>query len=240
MYSCDGYLSAAQLRAARAMAGLSQTELALFSSICRRTIARLERDDGDGSPRRRTVAMLKAAFAGFGIGFPPRGGTRDDGAATSLSRNADDCSLHLPTWRRARYGARGAVFARVIFSATVWSGSEAILPVRGLAGAGLVSAGRLLLLLEGDTERVLGMVGELAARPGFQECAIVQTVYAPQRTTLKWTNPVYLRASELMEAFGEEGVDLFFSKDRLSPQKAVELLALASRGPAALGLCAGA
>ncbi len=57
----------AQVRAARALLGWSQDQLAAASEIPKRTIARLEL--GEGSAQQRTLAAIRSALEAAGVEF---------------------------------------------------------------------------------------------------------------------------------------------------------------------------
>ncbi|MFD2235376.1 helix-turn-helix domain-containing protein [Phaeospirillum tilakii] len=61
-----------QLRAARALAGMSRADLAMQASTTERTIARIE--DGDSSPRASTLAAIHTALEAAGVEFIDDGG----------------------------------------------------------------------------------------------------------------------------------------------------------------------
>lgn len=67
-------VSIRQIKAARALAGLSQTDLAKASGISLPTIKRLEAQDGDIGGRPATVAAIRAALEGAGVVFLPENG----------------------------------------------------------------------------------------------------------------------------------------------------------------------
>ena len=70
MTSENGILSAILpevARAARALAGWSQQELAAKSGVPLRTIARLE--IGEGTPQRRTLSAIRTALEAAGVEF---------------------------------------------------------------------------------------------------------------------------------------------------------------------------
>lgn len=60
-------LTAHQIRAARALLGWSQKELAERSSVTRRTIALIE--EGKSAQYQRTDARLRETFEALGVGF---------------------------------------------------------------------------------------------------------------------------------------------------------------------------
>jgi transcriptional regulator with XRE-family HTH domain len=62
-------VSVRQIKAARALAGWSQQDLALKSGISYPTVARLESSDGDVGGRPDTVEKLVTALEGAGIEF---------------------------------------------------------------------------------------------------------------------------------------------------------------------------
>ncbi|TCH97632.1 XRE family transcriptional regulator [Roseococcus sp. SYP-B2431] len=75
-------ITAAQLRAARALVNWSQEQLAQASEIPKRTIARMEL--GQGAPQRRTVSALRAALESAGVVFVPGNG---DGPGVRLRKD---------------------------------------------------------------------------------------------------------------------------------------------------------
>jgi transcriptional regulator with XRE-family HTH domain len=60
-------ISSGQVRAARALIGWSQDQLVEASGVPKRTIARMELDQG--APRRRTLAALQATLEAAGVEF---------------------------------------------------------------------------------------------------------------------------------------------------------------------------
>ncbi|MFT8723583.1 MAG: helix-turn-helix transcriptional regulator [Acetobacter malorum] len=65
-------LSAAQCRGARAMLGISQTELAEAASVSRQTIVDFER--GARTPYANNLAALRKALEAAGVEFIPQNG----------------------------------------------------------------------------------------------------------------------------------------------------------------------
>ena len=65
-------ISAAQVRAARALAGMSREQLAQASGVPMRTVARMEMDEG--TPQRRTLSAIRAALEAAGVVFIPENG----------------------------------------------------------------------------------------------------------------------------------------------------------------------
>jgi transcriptional regulator with XRE-family HTH domain len=66
-YDTSYAISSGQVRAARALLGLTREQLAALSSVPMRTVARMEMDEG--SPQRRTLAAIRAALEAAGVDF---------------------------------------------------------------------------------------------------------------------------------------------------------------------------
>jgi predicted transcriptional regulator len=64
-----------QIKAARALVGWSQSDLAQHSGISEPTIARLESTDGELGGRGETVRKIQKAFEASGIEFIEENGT---------------------------------------------------------------------------------------------------------------------------------------------------------------------
>ncbi len=67
-------VSIRQIKAARALAGLSQADLATASGISLPTIKRLEAQAGDLGGRAATVAAIRTALEAAGVIFLPENG----------------------------------------------------------------------------------------------------------------------------------------------------------------------
>jgi predicted transcriptional regulator len=77
-------ITAAQIRAARALIGWKQTELAKASGVSEISIKNIER--GATDPRSSTVSAIQAAFEKAGVVFLEAGDTRDGGPGLRLKR----------------------------------------------------------------------------------------------------------------------------------------------------------
>jgi predicted transcriptional regulator len=62
-------ISIRQVKAARALLGWSQSDLALHSKVSEPTIARLESSDGDLGGRESTAEKIRSALEAGGIDF---------------------------------------------------------------------------------------------------------------------------------------------------------------------------
>ena len=60
-------ISAGQVRAARALVGMTREQLAEASGVPMRTVARMEMEEG--TPRRGTLSAIRAALEAAGIEF---------------------------------------------------------------------------------------------------------------------------------------------------------------------------
>ena len=67
-------VSIRQIKAARALAGMSQADLAAASGISLPTIKRLEAQDGEIGGRPATVDAIRAALEAAGVVFLPENG----------------------------------------------------------------------------------------------------------------------------------------------------------------------
>jgi transcriptional regulator with XRE-family HTH domain len=80
----SGMITAAQIRAARALIGWKQTDLAAKSGVSEISIKNIER--GHTDPRSSTLGALQAAFDKAGIVFLEAGDTRDGGPGVRLKK----------------------------------------------------------------------------------------------------------------------------------------------------------
>lgn len=75
----------AQIRAARALVGLTQDDLASASGLPKRTIARIEQ--AEVAPRQSTLAAIRAALEAAGVEFIAENG---GGAGVRLRKDTND------------------------------------------------------------------------------------------------------------------------------------------------------
>jgi transcriptional regulator with XRE-family HTH domain len=78
-------ITAGQIRAARALIGWKQTDLAKASKVSEISIKNIER--GVTDPRYRTLEAIQAAFEKAGVVFLEPGDVRDGGAGVRLKRS---------------------------------------------------------------------------------------------------------------------------------------------------------
>lgn len=77
-------ITPAQIRAARALVGWKQVELAAASGVSEISIKNIER--GATDPRSSTLDAIEKAFAAAGVVFLSAGDTRDGGLGVRLVR----------------------------------------------------------------------------------------------------------------------------------------------------------
>jgi DNA-binding XRE family transcriptional regulator len=77
-------VTAGQIRAARALIGWKQAELAKAAGISEISVKNIEREATD--PRSSTVAAIQAAFEKAGVVFLDSGDTRDGGPGVRLKK----------------------------------------------------------------------------------------------------------------------------------------------------------
>lgn len=75
-------ITPAQIRAARALIGWKQTDLAAAAELSEMSIKNVEKDGAD--PRSSTLAKIEAAFEAAGVIFLDPGVTRDGGRGVRL------------------------------------------------------------------------------------------------------------------------------------------------------------
>lgn len=76
-------VSIRQIKAARALVGMSQNDLAKASGVSVPTIKRLEAQDGDMGGRPATIAAIRSALESAGVIFVPENG---EGAGVRLRK----------------------------------------------------------------------------------------------------------------------------------------------------------
>lgn len=77
-------ITPAQIRAARALIGWKQTDLAEASGVSEISVKNIER--GTTDPRSSTLSAIQAAFLKAGVVFLDPGDTRDGGQGVRLKR----------------------------------------------------------------------------------------------------------------------------------------------------------
>lgn len=77
-----GMITPAQIRAARALTGLKQTDLALAADVSEMSIKNIER--GVTDPRASTLRAIQSALEGAGVVFLSAGDHRDGGPGVRL------------------------------------------------------------------------------------------------------------------------------------------------------------
>src|SRR5580700_11727695 len=81
-------ITRAQIRAARALVGWTQADLAQASRLSQVAIKNLER--GSTDPRLSTINSIETAFDQVGVMFLDAGDTRDGGIGVRLNADSDD------------------------------------------------------------------------------------------------------------------------------------------------------
>jgi transcriptional regulator with XRE-family HTH domain len=90
-------ITAGQIRAARALIGWRQLDLAKKSGVSEITLKNIER--GHTDPRSSTLARIQQAFEHAGVVFLDPGDVRDGGEGIRLKRAAGLISLSKPRRR---------------------------------------------------------------------------------------------------------------------------------------------
>jgi transcriptional regulator with XRE-family HTH domain len=156
------HLTGEQIRAARALARIEQTELARRASLSLETIKRLERIRGPVEANARTLRSIQRAFETIGITFhgdeTGRVGVSRYPEAEQLVQEADKAAKPLADrLRRLIYHGKltqtSDVSLRPVL-ASLHSQVSTLHRELGLTGLTLVAEGVVLQALEGDQEAV--------------------------------------------------------------------------------------
>jgi transcriptional regulator with XRE-family HTH domain len=228
-------LTGEQIRAARALARIDQTELAKRTSLSLETIKRLERIRGPVDGNIRTLNAIIEAFEALEIRFD----SSDDGGIGVGKRGAG-----APGAAQGSPGADGEprpLLHRLIYfsSATAASGAELravlddirkLVPQQnaacGLTGVLLVSDGRFLQVLEGSREAVLQIYGAISTDSRHRELRVIESRAVASRHFPDWSLCCGLFASDCEHFRGIPSMEDGFHPERLSPASALSLLSL--------------
>ena len=227
------HLTGEQIRAARALARIDQTELAKRTSLSLETIKRLERIRGPVDANVRTLNAIIEAFEGLEIRFD----SSDDGGV-----GVDRRGTGVPGAARGPRGAGGepgTLVHRLSFYSTATAASGAELrvvlddirkvtlqqnAVCGLTGALIASDGRFLQVLEGSRETVLQAYGAISTDSRHRDLGVIESRSAASRHFPDWSLCCGLFASDGEHLRGIPSMEDSFHPERLSPATALGLL----------------
>lgn len=253
-------LTGEQIRAARALARIEQTELAQASGLSVETIKRLERIRGEVDAKGRTMDAILTAFAGFGVTFD----VGEDGAV-GICRAQGRAHGPPPAPVSARaaaspVGAGGAPLHRLIYASRVKASvADRMKPLLdnialsarqndalGVTGALFACEGAFLQALEGPKPAVQQIYGAISSDPRHEALRVIESRPVAARQFRDWTLCCGRFAAD-DEALAEEpALKDGFHPERLTVSGALGLLCImrdlqafpprARRGPAG-GAC---
>lgn len=228
-------LTGEQIKAARALARIDQSDLARRASLSLETIKRLERIRGPVDANVRTINAIIGAFEALDIRF----NSADDGAIGVGRRSVDAAPA---PWDGG--GSPTTVLHRLIYCSTATATSAQTLraalddirqvssrknAAHGVSGALLVSDGRFLQVLEGAKEVVLQVYGAISTDPRHRDLRLIESRAVTDREFKDWSLCCGLFTSDPGVQDGTPDIGDGFHPAYLSPTAALSLLRLARR-----------
>ena len=228
-------LTGEQIRAARALSRIEQTELARLSGLSLETIKRLERIRGAVDANARTLRAIQDAFAAIGVQFDG-----DDAGKVGVLRHSNRQVDRLAPRPSDAASAKG--LHRVIYhSRIVRTADESLRPTlayihkeaqtlhAGLDITGIIFAreGRLLQALEGERDTVHQAYRAISCYPQHQDLRLIEDRPTTRRQFPEFNFCCGLFASDLEHVASDPAFEGGFAPDRLAPSSATGVLAIA-------------
>ena len=228
-------LTGEQIRAARALARIDQSELARRCSLSLETIKRLERIRGPVGANSRTLRALFEAFSAMGIAFDS---CEDGGVGVCLSGDPAQTAGRTSRSSRAAPLSTDTGFHRLIYHSTANSAAgrlHELLDQAQESGArrkstldvtGILFAydGRFLSVLEGPRDKVRQVYGEISCDRSHAALSIICDQTAPARRFPDWSVCCGLFQSDAEMVGDEPALREGFHPESLSPASALGLL----------------
>lgn len=170
-------LTGEQIRAARALSRLEQTDLARLSGLSLETIKRLERIRGAVDANARTLRAIQDAFAGIGVHFDG-----DAAGRMGVLRYATR-PVQVESARAASVLHRLVYHSRIRRSsdenlrpmlAALYGEAQDLLARAGVTGVMYAREGQLLQSLEGDQHRVREAYRTIACLPHHHSLDLIE------------------------------------------------------------------
>jgi transcriptional regulator with XRE-family HTH domain len=229
-------LTGEQIRAARALSRVEQTELARLSGLSLETIKRLERIRGPVDANARTLRAIQDAFATIGVQFDGD----ETGNVGVSQRPLGHAALHLtsrqvdqeptPRLHRLIYHSRIARRAdESLRPALAYIHAEAQTLHAGLNITGIILAreGHLLQALEGDKDVVHQAYRAIVSYPQHQDLHLLEDRATTRRQFPEFSFCCGLFAEDLQRLAGEPAFQNGFNPAGLTPNAASGLLGVA-------------
>jgi transcriptional regulator with XRE-family HTH domain len=228
-------LTGEQIRAARALSRIEQTELARLSGLSLETIKRLERIRGTVDANARTLRAIQDAFATIGVEFDGDGA----GQIGVLQRTPDLIKDRLAP--RSEDSAAKGMHRLIYHSRIARVGDESLRPMlayihqeaqtlhAGIDVTGIIFAreGRLLQALEGERDAVHQAYHAISCYPQHQELRLIEDRATTRRLFPDFSFCCGLFPSDLEHMAGEPAFEGGFNPARLAPASAAGVLGMA-------------
>jgi transcriptional regulator with XRE-family HTH domain len=228
-------LTGEQIRAARALSRIEQTELARLSDLSLETIKRLERIRGAVDANARTLRAIQDAFAAIGVQFDG-----DDTGRIGVQQHSRRPDDRLAPRSGDAPSAKG--LHRIIYHSRIVRGAdESLRPTlayihkeaqtlyAGLDITGIIFAreGRLLQALEGERDILSQAYRAISCYPQHQDLRLIEDGSASQRLFPESTFCCGLFASDGEHVASAPALGSPFDPDRLAPSSAASVLGIA-------------
>lgn len=218
-----------QIRAARALARMEQSDLARGSGLSLETIKRLERIRGPISAHVRTLHALVRCFEGFGVQVDDEGGVRT--IADRPARRPDPASVNAGTGPLHRIIYRSVmelsrVGAMKATLADIEQVSRAHNADAGVTGILAVGDGAFLAALEGPKPAVQRLFGAICTDSRHSEIVVLENRPITSRHFTDWALccGIFPTADRILA--GEPATRDGFHPERLTLPSALGLLTL--------------
>lgn len=239
MHSSLSALSGEQIRAARALSRIDQSDLAKRSGLSLETIKRLERIRGPVDANSRTLRALFEVFSAMGVAFD----SCEDGGVGVCLAPAETARPPAGTGAARRTDRRSADpgYHRLIYYSTVnpenprplhelleqiqVSGAQrkATMDVTGILFA---RGGRFLSVLEGPKDNVRQVYGAISCDRRHASLSIISDQPTPVRHFPDWTVSCGQFPSDVGMVGDEPALREGFHPEGLSPASALGLLSV--------------
>lgn len=233
-------LTGEQIRAARALSRIEQTELARLSGLSLETIKRLERIRGAVDANARTLRAIQDAFAAIGVQFDGDDTGKVGVLQRTLDRPQDRLEDRLTPAPLDTTAAKG--LHRLIYHSRIArSADESLRPTlayihqeaqtlhAGVDVTGIIFAreGRLLQALEGERDTVHQAYRAISCYPQHQDLRMIEDRSITRRLFPEFSFCCGLFRSDLEHMAGDPAFEGGFSPDRLAPSSAAGVLGIA-------------
>lgn len=229
-------LTGEQIRAARALARIEQTELARLAGLSLETIKRLERIRGPVEANARTLRAIQTAFEGLGISFEGDGTGKVGVSYNASTSVAGPGSMAAPAGPRrmrrliaySQLRQNGAANLRPTLAA-IQRTADRLYNDHGLTGLKLVLDGYLLQAIEGEHDAVQRAYQYLLASTNHVGLKILDDRPAGQLIFADFSFSCGLFPSDLLPS--DDGLQITrpFHPETLSASEAIGLLMAARK-----------